>query len=173
MNCKSKVGKLVKKSPNIFKTELDALVTKPWIVEPTSYENSSEAKNDGKTVFKGVTKSVSCADWYNLRVWLIIVGVKNQIGRMINAINAKQIIVAERFWDFVIFRRNLYTGEKIKASIRPKTIAIRIGFKTKKDKTKSIKKMIILKIFLKDTSAIILIYYNLRLKEEYEIYKVL
>lgn len=62
-------------------------------------------------------------------------GVKNQRGRIIKTKIKRQIANAEKFFDFVLFRRNSYTGKKMVARIIPVIIESKIGFMRKKDKT--------------------------------------
>ena len=55
---------------------------------------------------------------------------------MIKRIKSRHMTVAEKFGDLVILRKNLYTGEKIKAKTNASTIESRIGLRTKKERIK-------------------------------------
>jgi hypothetical protein len=84
-----------------------------------------------------------------LKDWSKSIGVKNHNGKAISKINMKQIKIAERFFDLVNLRVQLYTGVKINAKINPTIIDNKIGFNKKKDKTKRAITILVVITFLK------------------------
>ena len=64
-------------------------------------------------------------------------------------------MLAERFADFVFLKIQLYTGFKTNARTNPIIIAIKIGFKIKKDATSKTSSTIEIITFLEYSSSIL------------------
>ena len=85
--------------------ELEVATRKEERVELIVVENCSDANNLGNNSFRGVIKSICSVVWNILKDWSISIGVKNQIGIIIISKRRIIIIVAERFFDFILFWR--------------------------------------------------------------------
>ena len=105
------------------------LLIKEFTVELISPEKELAFKKEGETFSKTEPNSIVLAFSKKSVAWYKVIGVKYQIRTIIKIIKDKQIVQADKFFDFDFLLSHSYRGERTNARIIASIIETKRGFK--------------------------------------------